>query len=235
MPQSSVAAFTMTTSHRLPGPATAAHHQAQARFWDRMARRYAAARIADPAGYQTTLRRVAALLSPEQSVLEIGCGTGTTALQLAGGTRRMLATDVSPAMIAIARDKLAALPVPQLRFGLAGADDAAAGAVHDTVLAFNLLHLLPDLDTALPAILAALKPGGRFISKTPCLREMHPAVPRLLVPLLRAVGLAPPVLVFDAAQLQASLVRQGLEIEAVERHGSGRKDMRVFIVARKPL
>ena len=96
-------------------------------------------------------------------------------------------------------------------------------------------HLLPDLDTALPAILAALKPGGRFISKTPRLREMHPAVPRLLVPLLRAVGLAPPVLVFDAAQLQASLVRQGLEIEAVERHGSGRKDMRVFIVARKPL
>ncbi len=51
---------------------------------------------------------------------------------------------------------------------------------------------------------------------------------------LRAVGLAPPVLVLDAAQLQASLVRQGLEIEAVERHGSGRKDMRVFIVARKP-
>ena len=57
----------------------------------------------------------------------------------------------------------------------------------------------------------------------------------LLVPLLRAVGLAPPVQVFNAAQLQAGLVRQGLEIEAVERHGSGRKDMRVFIVARKPL
>jgi len=42
-------------------------------------------------------------------------------------------------------------------------------------------------------------------------------------------------LVFDAAQLQASLVRQGLETKAVERHGSGRTDMRVFIVARKPL
>jgi len=235
MPSRSAAAFPMTTSHPLPAPASAALNQAQARFWDRMARRYAAARMADPAGYETTLQRVAALLSPEQSVLEIGCGTGTTALRLAGGTRRMLATDVSPAMIAIARDKLAAQPVPQLRFGLAGADTAAAGAVHDTVLAFNVLHLLPDLDTALPPILAALKPGGRFISKTPCLREMHPAVPRLLVPLLRAVGLAPPVLVFDAAQLQASLVRQGLEIEAVERHGSGRKDMRVFIVARKPL
>ena len=62
----------------------------------------AAARIADPAGYQTTLRRVAALLSPDQSVLEIGCGTGTTALRVAPFTRRLLATDVSPAMVAIA-------------------------------------------------------------------------------------------------------------------------------------
>jgi SAM-dependent methyltransferase len=235
LPWRSPAASTMTRTHphALTGPSAA--NRAQSRFWDRMARRYAAARIADPAGYEATLQRVAGLLSPEQSVLEIGCGTGTTALRLAGGTRRMLATDVSAAMIAIARDKLAAQPVPQLRFGLAGAEDAADGAVHDTVLAFNVLHLLPDLDTALPAILAALKPGGRFISKTPCLREMHPAVTRLLVPLLRAVGLAPPVLVFDAAQLQASLVRQGLQIEAVERHGSGRKDMRVFIAARKPL
>jgi hypothetical protein len=96
------------------------------------------------------------------------------------------------------------------------------------------LPLLSSEQMALPAILAVLKPAGRFISKTPCLREMHPAVPRLLVPLLRAVGLAPPVLVFDAAQLQASLERQGLRIEAVERHGSGRNDMRVFIVAGKP-
>ena len=225
----------MTISHPMPGAASRAA-QAQARFWDRMARRYAAARIADPAGYQTTLRRVAALLSPDQSVLEIGCGTGTTALRLAGGTRQLLATDVSPAMIAIAREKLAAQPLPQLRFEVADAEmPVPAAAAHDAVLAFNLLHLVSDLDATLATLLAALKPGGRLISKTPCLAEMHPLVPRLLVPLLRAVRLAPAVLVFNAAQLQASLARQGLMIEAVERHGSGRKDMRVFIVARKPL
>jgi len=207
---------------------------AQARFWNRMARRYAAARIADPAGYEATLARVAALLHPDQSVLEIGCGTGTTALRLAGATRQLLATDVSSGMIAIARDKLAAQPLPQLRFEVADAlAPVAAGTLHDTVLAFNLLHLVPDLDTTLAAIVAALKPGGRFISKTPCLAEMHPVVPRLLVPLMRAVGLAPAVLVFNAAQLQAGLVRQGLEIECVERHGTRGRDIRVFIVARK--
>jgi ubiquinone/menaquinone biosynthesis C-methylase UbiE len=207
----------------------------KARFWNRIARKYAADPIADLAGYEATLRRVQALLSAEHSVLEVGCGTGSTALRLAPGTRRMLATDVSAEMIAIAREKLAAQPLPRLRFAVADAEAATAGpACHDAVLAFNLLHLVSDLDGALRAIASALKPGGLFISKTPCLAEMNPLITRLAVPLMRALGKAPDVLVFDAAQLQAAFQRHGLEIEAVERHGTKRKDIRVFIVARKP-
>lgn len=222
--------------HPQPPPSGPPAAPAKARFWDRTARQYAASPIADPAGYEATLRRVQGLLSPGQSVLEIGCGTGTTALRLAGHTRQLLATDVSAGMIAIAREKLAAQPLPQLRFEVADAEaPAAAPARHDTVLAFNLLHLVEDLDAALAAIVATLKPGGRLISKTPCLAEMHPLVPRLLVPLLRAVGRAPAVRVFDAAQLQHAMSRHGLAIEAIERHGTLRKDIRVFIVARKPL
>lgn len=206
-----------------------------ARFWNRVARKYAADPIADLAGYETTLRRVGALLSPAHSVLEIGCGTGSTALRLAAGTRQWLGTDLSPEMIAIAREKLAAQPLPQLRFEVADAEAAvAADARHDAVLAFNVLHLMSDLDVALRALLPSLKPGGLFISKTPCLAEMNPLVPRLFVPLARALGKAPHVLSFDAAQLRAAFERHGLAIEAFERHGTKRKDFRVFIVARKP-
>jgi ubiquinone/menaquinone biosynthesis C-methylase UbiE len=207
----------------------------KARFWNRIARKYAADPIADMAGYETTLRRVQALLLAEYSVLEIGCGTGSTALRLAPGIRRMLATDVSSEMIAIAREKLAAQPLPRLRFAVAVAEAAAGGdACHDAVLAFNLLHLVTDLDATLRATLSALKPGGLFISKTPCLAEMNPLITRVAVPLMRAIGKAPAVLSFDEAQLRAAFERHGLEIEAVERHGTKRKDMRVFIVARKP-
>jgi len=216
-------------------PADLATAAAKARFWNRAARKYAADPIADLAGYEATLRRVQALLSPDHSVLEIGCGTGTTALRLAPSTRRMLATDVSAEMIAIAREKLAARPQPQLRFGVVDAETTApGGACHDAVLAFNVLHLVSDLDLALQAILPTLKPGGLLISKTPCLAEMNPLIPRLVVPLMRALGKAPHVLVFDAAQLQSAFQRHGLEIEAVERHGTKRKDIRVFIVARRP-
>lgn len=206
----------------------------KARFWNRIARKYARDPIADMAGYDATLRRVLGLLSPEHSVLEIGCGTGTTALSLASATRTLLATDVSAEMIAIAREKLNAMPMPQLRFEVADADAPVGdGATYDAVLAFNLLHLVSDLGTALESVVAALKPGGRFISKTPCLGEMNRLIPALLIPALRAIGKAPSVLVFDAAQLQSTFERHGLVIEALERHGSKRRDIRVFIVARK--
>jgi SAM-dependent methyltransferase len=207
----------------------------KARFWDRIAVKYAADPIADLAGYEFTLRRVQDLLSTDHHVLEIGCGTGTTALRLAPFTRRLLATDLSAGMIAIARQKLAAQPVPQLGLAVADADAPVADAGdYDVVLAFNLLHLVADLDRALASAVQALRPGGLLVSKTPCIAEMNPLVPWLALPLMRAIGKAPHVLSFDADALQSAIARRGMDIVSVERHGTKGKDTRVFIVARKP-
>lgn len=231
MPRSHI---TPSTQARRPPDAKGLEAR-KARFWDRAARKYAAAPIADMPGYEATLRRVQALLSTEQSVLEIGCGTGTTAMRLAPYTQRLLATDVSEGMIAIARQKLAAKPIPQLSFAVADADAApAAPGEFDVVLAFNLLHLVSDLSCALAAAKQALRPGGLLISKTACISEMNPLIPYLALPLMRAIGKAPHVLCFDAQGLQSAIVREGLEIVSVERHGTRGKDIRVFILARKP-
>lgn len=207
----------------------------KARFWDRIALKYAADPIADLAGYEFTLRQVEDLLTSDQDVLEIGCGTGTTALRLAPFTRRLLATDVSAGMIAIAREKLAAQSVPQLSFAVADAEEPVAGpGEFDAVLAFNLLHLVTDLDRTLQLAVRALRPGGLLISKTACLTELNPLIRYLAVPVMQAVGKAPHVLCFDAEALQAAIARQGMDIVSVERHGTRGKDFRVFIVARKP-
>ncbi len=225
----------VSRSDASPLPAQSASAAGKAAFWDRIARKYAADPIADMAGYETTLRRVQAFLSAEQDVLEIGCGTGTTALRLAPSTRRLLATDVSAAMIAIACEKLAARPMPQLSFAVADADAPVLGqGTYDVVLAFNLLHLVSDLDHALQLAMQALRPGGLLISKTPCIAEMNPLVPYLALPLMRAIGKAPHVLSFNGDRLQSAIARQGMEIVSVERHGTRGKDIRVFIVARKP-
>ena len=86
-----------------------------ARFWDRSARRYAAAAVSDPRGYERTLRRTRELLEENDHVLELGCGTGSTALRLADGVASYLGTDFSPAMIAIAQ-KAGRRPVAALSF-----------------------------------------------------------------------------------------------------------------------
>lgn len=219
----------------VPGPAAAR----KARFWDRVARQYAAHPIADLAGHEATLRRVQGLLRPEHDALEIGCGTGTTALRLAPFTRCLLAIDVSAEMIGIAREKLAAWPigqpVPQLAFAVADADaPVSPPGSHDVVMAFNVLHLMHDLDHALAQAALALRPGGLLISKTPCIAELNPLLTRVAIPFMRAIGKAPHVVRFNQTALVNAMARQGLQVEAVERHGTRGKDFRVFIVARKP-
>jgi SAM-dependent methyltransferase len=208
----------------------------KSRFWDKLARRYAADPIADMVGYERTLGCLHQWLRPTHHVLEIGCGTGTTALRLAPLVASYLGTDFSTQMVAIAREKLAKDPRTDLQFETADADSPLANVPrYDAILAFSLLHLVEDLDATTGACTAALVPGGLFISKTPCLAEMNPLIPWLAVPLMRAVGKVPPVHNLTQELLSAAMKRQGLEILAVERHASKGRDVRPFIVARKPL
>ncbi len=204
-----------------------------ARFWDRSSRRYARSRISDQAGYERTLERVRALLKPGDTVLELGCGTGTTALRLADGVGSYLATDISDGMIAIAEEKRTAGPVPGLAFRAATAEAVASeGARFDAVLAFNYLHLVRDLGGTLRSIHALLAPGGLFVSKTPCLGDMNPLI-RLVLPLMQMIGQAPHAGVFSAEDLSARIAAAGFDVLSVERHASKGKDSRPFIVARR--
>ncbi|MEM9301817.1 MAG: class I SAM-dependent methyltransferase [Pseudomonadota bacterium] len=206
----------------------------EARFWDRMARRYAKSAIGDEAGYERTLERTASLLGADHEVLELGCGTGPTALRLAGAAGSYLATDLSPGMIEIANERLAAEPTPGLRFEAATAATVAAPTGgFDAALGFNYLHLVDDLPATLVRIHALLAPGGLLVTKTPCLSEMTPLI-RLLLPLMRLVRMAPgTVLFFTETELRQRLETAGFAIETVERHGTKGKDTRPWIVARR--
>lgn len=207
---------------------------ADARFWDRIARKYAADRIKDMAGYERTLERTRGLLRSADTVLELGCGTGTTALALAPGISRIVATDVSSEMIAIAREKALAQGCRNAEFAAAVAGRAPQpDGAFDAVLAFNLLHLIADRFSMLSDVHRLLKPGGLFVSKTPCISEMNPFI-RLAVPVMRRIGKAPFVAFFSALKLEREIAGAGFAIIERARHGSARRDARIFIVARKP-
>jgi ubiquinone/menaquinone biosynthesis C-methylase UbiE len=204
-------------------------------FWDRIARKYAQDPVADPEGYARSVRRCQELLGPTARVLELGCGTGTTALQLAPQVAEYTGTDLSPEMITIAEEKRAAAGVSALRFVVGAATDPQAeDGRYDAVLAMNLLHLVPDLGATLAQVYARLAPGGLFISKTACLTDMNPLI-RLVLPLMRWVGKAPAtVRCFTGGELEVIVRAAGFEVVAVERHASKGRDARPFIVARKP-
>jgi ubiquinone/menaquinone biosynthesis C-methylase UbiE len=204
-----------------------------ARFWDRVARKYAKDPIADVAGYERTLEEARRYLKASGAAFEFGCGTGMTALKLAPSVGHLTATDISSEMIAIAREKAATEGVANVSFEVATPDASSfPDAAFDVALGFNVLHLVAARDAALRGVHRVLKPGGLFISKTPCLAEMNPAI-RLVVPFMQAFGKAPYVAFFSAEELERAIADAGFEIIERARHGTKGKDVRPFIVARK--
>ncbi len=211
-----------------------------ARFWDKAARKYAAFPIRNQAAYEKTLARTLENLGPGDSVLELGCGTGTTALLLADHVASYLATDFAPNMIGIAGEKLAAERAagsPHAGLSFLAADvfdervrpaEAYAGG-YDAVLAFNFFHLVDTPEDLLSRVRDLLKPGGLYISKTVCLKN-RAWLFRPLIGFLRLIGKAPYVNMLSFHSLEQMIRDAGFEI--IET-GTYPEPHSRFVVARK--
>lgn len=200
-----------------------------AAFWDRAAPKYAKDKISDQSAYEETLGRMRHYLQPDDTVLEIGCGTGSTALELAPGVTSYVGTDVSSGMIDIAKAKLSTDIPAQLSFDVAAADDLPSGPF-DAILALNLLHLLPHAEHVVARIHAALPPGGLFIAKTGLIKDGAWFL-RPMIPVMRMVGKAPFVRNLSAKELTDML--QGAGFEIIEQINQPGIAPRLFTVAQK--
>ncbi|MGR3760607.1 class I SAM-dependent methyltransferase [Roseobacteraceae bacterium NS-SX3] len=208
--------------------------QNTAPFWDGIAEKYARNPIKDMESYEYTLERTASYLSPEDRVLELGCGTGTTALRLAGGVAEICATDISPGMLAVGKRRAAEQGAENVRFAEATAA-TAPGAPYDAVMAFNVLHLVDDLERTLAEVHGLLRPGGMFISKTFCVPQAKASLKyrfiRLVLPLMQMAGKAPYVRFLREAELDRMVTAAGFGI--VESGSFPARDGRRFLAARR--
>lgn len=200
------------------------------RFWDRVANKYAKQPVADVAAYEKKLAMTQDYLTPESEVLEMGCGTGTTALIHAPFAKHILATDISAAMLNIAQDKADAQNVQNVTFEKSDihAFDAE-GKQFDMVMMHSLLHLLESREAVVSQAFDLLKPGGYFVSSTACLSGKKMMQPVIF--LGRLIGRLPYVAFFSQDYLVALLHSAGFEIEAEWLPEGGQS---VFVVARKP-
>ena len=183
-----------------------------AAFWDKRADSYARRPIKDTDNYNRTVDCTRKHLFASDNVLEVGCGTGTTALLLAPSVKQITATDISSRMVEIAREKAVTQQVENVRFERAALfDEPLESGPFDVVLAFNFLHLLDDVPGALRRVNELLKPGGRFISKTVCLGEQSRLWGGLLA-VMKVLRLAPAVNRLKVAELEDMITAADFEI-----------------------
>jgi ubiquinone/menaquinone biosynthesis C-methylase UbiE len=103
------------------------------------------------------------LPAPLVEVADLGCGTGTLSVLLAGDGYTVRGVDLSARMIEAARAKAAAAGVDVgFEQGDAAHPPIAAGSV-DAVLVRHLLWTLPDPHRALATWTRLLRPGGTLV------------------------------------------------------------------------
>ncbi len=152
-----------------------------AAFWDKLAERYAAKPVDDPEAFDRKIAITVSHMTPESTVLDVGCGTGSLALRLAPHGAEVHGLDLSSEMIRIARGKAADAGVSNVTFHVGPFDDsftAFAPESLDGLCAYSILHLVADRAAALERIYDLIRPGGFFISSTVCLGESWVPTPR---------------------------------------------------------
>ena len=137
--------------------------------------------------------RIVAVVVPGTALdaLDVGCGTGFLALELAGRGHRVTGVDFAPAMIAEARRKATAAGAA-IRFEEGDAEALPFPARHfDFVISRHLLWTLPNPEAAIDEWIRVLRPGGRLVvvdSKAAAPAALPPAENARTSPEYAAVG-----------------------------------------------
>ena len=202
-------------------------------FWNLFANKYSKMPISDLEAYEKKLDATRKYLGPDKSVLEFGCGTGSTAIVHAPYVKDLFAIDYSKKMIDIANQKKKENKIQNIEFRQGILEDLSSKEqTFDVVLGLNVLHLIKDLQGAIKKSYELLKPGGVLITSTPCVGET-PGILKYLLGILSPFAPIPYVNVFSSAVLEKNMRDAGFQI--LESLAPGKDKSVHFLVAKKKL
>ena len=162
-----------------------------------------------PAGKLRWARRVKMLsshLKPGMTVLELGCGTGSFTRELARSGAEIVAIDVSPELLEIAKLNCS---VPNVRFQIQNAYSLSySEAVFDSVVGSSVLHHL-EITDALREIYRVLKIGGAIYFTEPNMLNPQIAIQKNVPWIKRKLGDSPDETAFFRWPLRRLLKRTG--------------------------
>jgi len=182
------------------------------KFWDLISARYAASPISDVTAYETKIEKIKSYLSPENVVLDIGCGTGTQCGDLAGNVKQVTGIDISSKLLAIAEQRKAERKLDNIEFIKTSLyDERLKADSFDVVMTFFVLHFFEDIEAVFQRIHDLLKPGGLFISETACLGEKS-KIAGMLLRFAGHLGLMPKINLLTTRQLEQALEKSGFQL-----------------------
>jgi len=162
-----------------------------------------------PAGKLRWARRVKMLsrhLRSGMSVLELGCGTGYFTRELACSGANIVAVDVSPDLLEIAKANSSA---PNVRYEIQNAYELSyPDAVFDSVVGSSVLHHL-EIEKAIREIYRVLKPGGTIYFTEPNMLNPQIAIQKNVPWVKRKLGDSPDETAFFRWPLRRLLEQKG--------------------------
>ena len=202
------------------------------RFWDKRSKVFDEQVLSVyENAYKKTIKRSIPFLKPEDTMLEIGCGTGNATIPLSQYVKKITAIDISEEMMLKAAEKAKEEGRENITFrqkDLLELDIEQES--YDVVAAYNVLLYMKNQEKVLEKIYDILKPGGVFLSATDCLgrnlsKESVRKFWKSKLHLMPYVSLDTPVGLMRKIQRKGFLV-----IEIVNLH---RNPPNIFIVAQK--
>ena len=119
-------------------------------------------------------------------VMDYGCGTGTASCEFSSQVKEIQGIDISSEMIRMAKEKAVVSKIDNIHFEKADLfEDKFQNESFDVILAFNMLHTVPNPQNVVYRTNDLLKPDGIFISVTPCLGQKMSFLVNLQIQLVR--------------------------------------------------
>lgn len=205
-------------------------------FWDNASNNYDKTEERFEYIHQKSRKNTRKHLESSNVVLDYGCGTGTTACEIANDVKEIYAIDISSKMVEISKEKAAKKNIKNVTFTEGDIfDEKLKKESFDRILAFNMLHTIPNPENAVQRINELLKPDGLFISITPCLKDKMSFLVGLqirLVQIMCKIGIIPiPIRRIKSSDLDELITTgnfQNIDTEKIYKGASS-----YFMVAKK--
>lgn len=201
------------------------------KFWDKRAKTFDQNDNPNSEVRKATYEAIRKFLSSQDQLLDFGCATGSLSFELYQNVQIIHGLDISEEMIKIAKEKSSRQNSQNIIFKSGILEDFPFdSASYDGILAFYVLHLVPDPKQTLLSLKERLKDQGKIILEVPLLGEKSGFMKGILKGFTKIFGL-PHLQEFDREGFRSIITSTDLKVEFEEVKGKNYD--RYFVVLKK--